>query len=142
MCATPNNSHMKQLNKAENITFLLGAMLMVVGSGARVFMLPWSPYVFAMGVIAFVLMQLKQKYEGDSFTIRRLRHITVVSDFFFLIAALLMFADMDNLFGLPLLMYVQYVHNNWVVALLVAAVLQLYSTHRIGRELEKEEKKR
>lgn len=117
-------------------------MLMVVGSGARVFMLPWSPYVFAMGVIAFVLMQLKQKYEGDSFTIRRLRHITVVSDFFFLIAALLMFADMDNLFGLPLLMYVQYIHNNWVVALLVAAVLQLYSTHRIGRELEKEEKKR
>ncbi len=133
---------MKQLNKAENIIFLAGAVLMVVGSGARVFMLPWSPYVFAMGVIAFVLMQLKQKYEGDNFTIRRLRHITVVSDFFFLIAAVLMFADMDNLFGLPLLMYVQYVHNNWVVALLVAAVLQLYSTHRIGREIEKEEKKR
>ncbi len=133
---------MKQLNKAENIIFLLGAVLMVVGSGARVFALPWSPYVFAMGAIAFVLMQLKQKYEGDNFTIRRLRHITVVSDFFFLLAALLMFADLDNLFGLPLLFYVQYVHNNWVVALLVAAVLQLYSTHRIGRELEKEEKKR
>ncbi len=133
---------MKQLNKAENIIFLLGAVLMVVGSGARVFALPWSPYVFAMGAIAFVLMQLKQKYEGDNFTIRRLRHITVVSDFFFLIAAVLMFADLDNLFGLPLLFYVQYVHNNWVVALLVAAVLQLYSTHRIGRELEKEEKKR
>ena len=133
---------MKQLNKTENIIFLLGAVLMVVGSGARVFALPWSPYVFAMGVIAFVLMQLKQKYEGDSLTIRRLRNITVVSDFFFLLAALLMFADMNNLFGLPLLFYVQYVHNNWVVALLVAAVLQLYSTHRIGRELEKEEKKR
>lgn len=142
MRANPNNNLMKQLNKAENIIFLFGAVLMVVGSGARVFMLTWSPYVFAMGVIAFVLMQLKQKYEGDNFTIRRLRHITVVSDFFFLIAAVLMFADMDNLFGLPLLMYVQYVHNNWVVALLVAAVLQLYSTHRIGRELEKEGKKR
>ncbi len=133
---------MKQLNKTENIIFLLGAVLMVVGSGARVFALAWSPYVFAMGAIAFVLMQLKQKYEGDSLTIRRLRNITVVSDFFFLLAALLMFADLDNLFGLPLLFYVQYVHNNWVVALLVAAVLQLYSTHRIGRELEKEEKKR
>ena len=142
MRANPNNNLMKQLNKAENIIFLFGAVLMVVGSGARVFMLPWSPYVFAMGVIAFVLMQLKQKYEGDSLTIHRLRNITVVSDFFFLLAALLMFADMNNLFGLPLLFYVQYVHNNWVVALLVAAVLQLYSTHRIGRELEKEEKKR
>lgn len=141
-CSQRNNKLMKQLNKAENIIFLLGAMLMVVGSGARVFMIPWSPYVFAMGAIAFVLMQLKQKYEGDSFTIRRLRHIMMVSDFFFLITAVLMFADMDNLFGLPLLFYVQYVHNNWVVALLVAAVLQLYSTHRIGRELEKEGKKR
>ena len=142
MHSTRNNNLMKQLNKTENIVFLLGAVLMVVGSGARVFALPWSPYVFAMGVIAFVLMQLKQKYEGDSLTIRRLRNITVVSDFFFLLAALLMFADMNNLFELPLLFYVQYVHNNWVVALLVAAVLQLYSTHRIGRELEKEEKKR
>ncbi len=142
MSVNPNNNQMKQLNKAESIIFLFGAILMVAGSGARIFALSWSPYVFAMGVIAFVLMQLKQQYEGDNITIRRLRHIVVVSDFFFLISALLMFADMDNLFGLPYLFYVQYVHNNWVVALLVAAVLQIYTTHRLGNELEKEAKKR
>ena len=33
--------------------------------------------------------------------------------------------------------YVKYIHNNWVVTLLVAAVLQLYSTHRISSELQK-----
>ena len=37
--------------------------------------------------------------------------------------------------------YLQYVRNNWVVTLLVAAILQLYSTHRISRELDKEAKK-
>ncbi len=142
MSVNHSNKQMKQLNRAENITFLCGAVLMVVGSGANIFALEWAPYVFAMGVIAFVLMQLKQQYEGDNLTIRRLRRITVASDFFFLLAAVLMFAGKGNMFGLPYLFYVQYVHNNWVVALLVAAVLQLYSTHRIGRELDKEAKKR
>jgi len=131
---------MKQLNKTENIIFLLGAILMVVGSAACVFATPWSPYVFTMGALAFVLMQLKQGYDGESIVIRRLRNIIVVSDFCFLLTALLMFANQDNLFGFPFMFYVQYIHNNWVIALLVAAVLQLYATHRISHELDKEAK--
>ena len=38
--------------------------------------------------------------------------------------------------------YLTYIHNNWVVLLLVAAMLELYSTHRISNELDKEAKKR
>lgn len=131
---------MKQLNKAENVIFLLGAVLMVIGSGANVFLQPWAPYVFAAGVVAFVLMQLKQRYEGTNFTIRRLRHIMIVSDFFFVTAAVLMFANMNNLFGFGAIFYVEYIMNKWVVALLVAAILQLYSTQRISHELAKEAK--
>lgn len=115
--------------------------MMVVGSAACVFATPWSPYVFAMGALAFVLMQLKQGYDGDNFVIRRLRNIVVVSDFCFLLTAVLMFANQNNLFGLPFMFYVKYIHNNWVIALLVAAILQLYSTHRISHELDKEAKK-
>lgn len=114
---------------------------MVVGSGAYVFGCAWASYVFTMGVLAFVLMQLKQTYEGDNIVIRRLRNIVIMSDAFFLLSALLMFANMDNLFGLPFMFYVQYVQNNWVIALLVAAILQLYSSHRIGHELDKEAQK-
>jgi len=132
---------MRQLNKIENIIFLLGAIFMVMGSGAYVFAFKWAPYVFAMGAFAFVLMQLKQGYDGCNTTIRRLRNITIMSDFFFLIAAVLMFANEDNLFDLPIMFYAQYIHNNWVIALLIAAILQLYSTHRIGHELNKEAKK-
>ena len=132
---------MKQLNKTESIIFLDGGMMMVVGSGAYLFMLGWAPYVFAVGALAFVLMQLKQTYDGDNLTIRRLRRIMVVSDVMFLLAALLMFANMGNFMGLHLWDYLNYIHNNWVVALLVAAILQLYSTHRISHELDKEAKK-
>ena len=132
---------MRQLNKIESIIFLCGGALMVVGSAACVFVQPWAAYVFAVGALAFVLMQLKQRYDGPNLTIRRLRRIVVVSDVFFLLAALLMFANRGNFMGLWWWDYINYIHNNWVIVLLVAAILQLYSTHRISHELEKEAKK-
>lgn len=132
---------MKQLNRIDNAIFLAGAVLMVVGSAANIFMATWAPYVFATGSLAFVLMQLKQRYEGRNITIRRLRHIMIVSDMLFLVSALLMFANQRNIFGLDALTYLKYIHNNWVVTLLVAAILQLYTTHRISSELEKEAEK-
>jgi hypothetical protein len=132
---------MKELNFTENIIFLFGAVLMVAGSAANIFVQPWAPYTFAAGALAFAAMQMKQRYEGKSFVIRRLRRIVIVSDVFFLLSALLMFANQANFFGLDFLLYIKYVHNNWVITLLVAAILQLYATHRISNELEKEAKK-
>lgn len=114
---------------------------MVIGSGANIFMLRWASYVFAMGALAFVLMQFKQSYDGSNIVIRRLRRIMITSDVFFLLSAILMFANQSNFLGLNILTYVKYVHNNWVITLLVAAILQLYSTHRISHELDKEAKK-
>lgn len=112
---------------------------MVVGSAANVFAKLWAPYVYAVGALAFVLMQLKQDYEGTNPTIHRLRGIVVVSDICFLVSAFLMFANQDNMLGLAWEHYVQYVHNNWVIALLVAAILQLYTSYRIDHELKKEQ---
>lgn len=132
---------MKQLNNIENAIFLIGAVLMVVGSGASILMTVWAPYVFTAGALAFVLMQLKQRYEGRNITIIRLRRMMILSDVFFLMSAMLMFANQSNFLGLDLLTYLKYIHNNWVVTLLVAAILQLYSTHRISNELDKEAKK-
>ena len=126
---------MKELNNIENMILLIGAVMMVVGSGANLFMQTWAPWVFAMGVIAFVLMQLKQRYEGSNIVVRRLRRMVIMSDMLLLLSALLMFANMGNLFGLDALTYIKYAHNNWVVVLLVAAMLQLYTSHRISKEL-------
>jgi hypothetical protein len=131
---------MKQLSKWEAYVMLVGGLLMVVGAGANVLFCSWAPYVFAPGSLLFVAMQLRQRYEGKDFTIRRLRRIQIISDFLFLVAGLLMLANQKNFLGLDQLSYIRYVHNNWVVVLLVAAVLQLYTSHRIANELEKDTK--
>lgn len=132
---------MKQLNNWQNAIFLTGALLMVVGAGAS---LPgWSaaPYLFALGALGFTSMQMLQRYEGQNFVIRRLRRIMLLSDVLFLVSALLMFASQGNVLHLSHITYLQYVYNKWVVTLLIAAILQLYTTHRISHELEKEVKK-
>jgi len=131
---------MRQLSKWEAYVMLLGGLLMVVGAGANVLFCSWAPYVFAPGSLLFVAMQLRQRYEGRDFTIRRLRRIQIISDVLFLFAGLLMIANQSNFLPIDQLSYIKYVHNNWVVVLLVAAVLQLYTSHRIANELEKDTK--
>ena len=134
---------MRQLNKWQNVVFTIGAILMVTGAVASILRWEVAPWLFAIGAIAFVAMQMQQTYEGRNLTIRRLRKIMTISDILLLFTALLMFvSQMPWLGGLDWLTYVNYVHNNWVVTLLLAAILQLYTTYRISSELEKEAKKR
>ena len=132
---------MRELNKLQTAIFLFGGILMAIGAGTT--LLGWgsAPYIFAIGAVCFSSMQMLQRYEGQNFTIRRLRRMMLISDVLFLVAALLMFASKGNYFGLSYITYIEYVYNKWVIVLLIAALLQLYSMHRIGSELEKEAKK-
>lgn len=132
---------MRQLNKVQTAIFLLGALLMVIGAGTSVLAWGSAAYVFSVGALGFASMQMLQRYEGGNFVIRRLRRIQLVSDVFFLLSGLLMIANKGNFLGLSYITYIEYVYNKWVITLLIAALLQLYSTHRIGIELEKEAKK-
>ena len=133
---------MRQLSKTETIILLVGGLLMVVGAGGSMFLQSWAAYIFAPGALMFAAMQMRQTYDGNNFTVRRLRRILLTSDVLFLLAGLLMLANQSNFFGINLLLYIKYVHNNWIIVLLVAAILQLYASHRIANELEKEAKKR
>ena len=132
---------MRELNKLQTAIFLFGGILMAVGAGTT--LLGWgsAPYIFAIGALGFSSMQMQQRYEGQNFTIRRLRRMMLLSDVLFLVAALLMFASKGNFLGLSYITYIEYVYNKWAIVLLIAALLQLYSMHRIGSELEKEAKK-
>lgn len=132
---------MKKLNSLQNAVFLLGAVLMVVGAGTSLLAWQSAPYIYALGAVCFTSMQMLQRYDGNNFVIRRLRRMMLISDFLFLLSALLMFANIANIFGLSQIAYAQYVYNKWVITLLIAAILQLYSMHRIDQELAKEAKK-
>ncbi len=129
---------MRQLSKWQNVAFLVGAVLMVVGAGTSILQWGGAPYVFAVGAVCFASMQMQQRYDGPNVTIRRLRRMMLLSDVLFLVSALLMFASQRNYFGIDHITYIEYVYNKWVITLLIAAILQLYTTHRIASELAKE----
>lgn len=134
---------MRQLNKWQTIVFMLGGMGMVVGAGmfALQFAQQWACWIFLAGALAFASMQWLQRYEGTSITIRRLRRMQVLAGVFFIITGVLMvdfvhmfmrtwFSDMQT--------YIQYAYNKWVFTLLIAVVLEVYSMHRLSKELSRE----
>lgn len=132
---------MKQLNNWQNAIFIVGSLLMLAGPVLSILKWMYFPYIYAIGAIGYVSMQMLQRYEGSDLTIRRLRRIMLLSDILLLFVAVLMFASQGNALGLDWIYYLNYVHNNWIVVLLIAAALQLYTSFRIGSELEKEAKK-
>ncbi|MBQ8047539.1 MAG: hypothetical protein IJ196_06420 [Prevotella sp.] len=138
---------MKQLNKTQTVIFMLGGLLMVIGAGAYALLFnpKASAWIFLIGAILFTLMQAMQIYEGQSLVIKRLKRIQSLANICFIIAALLMVNDAFQLL-LPLfkgnyITYVDYLLNKWVILLLIAAILELYTTHRISSELEKDKKR-
>ena len=128
---------MRQLSAWQTAVFVVGAVLMTVGAGCTLLCPQLAPWLFAVGALCYTAMQIQQRYDGRNITLRRLRRMLLMSDLLFLFSALLMLAQFTGWPRLPWLIYVQYVHNNWVITLLIAALLQLYATHRIDRELKK-----
>ena len=133
---------MKKLNKFQSVLFLLGGVLMVIGAGS--FALMWQQpivcWIYLIGSILFTVMQSMQTYNGNNFVLKRLKRIQSVADICFILSALLM-VDTAYLFFRPIftdfLTYTQYVYNTWVVLLLIAAFLELYTTYRIDSEMKK-----
>ena len=127
---------MKQLNRFQSILFLAGGTMMVIGAGCFAFgfiypaLLQVVCWVFLLGAILFSLMQNLQAYEGRNLAVRRLKSIQQFAGLFFILAGISMIDTVYQIFT--------YIYNKWVLLLLVAAVLELYTTHRIASELKKE----
>ncbi len=134
---------MKQLSRTQNIIFRVGGVLMVVGAGCFAFM--WQQevmcWIYLAGAVMFATMQMMQTYEGNNITVRRLKKIMTTADIFFVLSGILMvdnaYRFMQQVFT-NYVAYFQYVFNKWVLLLLVAAVLEIYTMHRISAELSKE----
>lgn len=103
----------------------VGAVLLLVGAMLQITRWELSPYIYTLGAVMFAYVQVMSRYEGKNLIVRRLRRQQVLG------AVLLVFAGV--------LMLVTR-HNEWILCLSVAAVLQLYTAFRIPSELEKEHK--
>ena len=136
---------MKQLSKFQSILFVLGGILMVIGVGCFVFMFKQQivSWLFLVGTLLFATMQMMQEYKGNNMTISRLKNIMTIADLVFIFSGILM---VDNVYGFirPAFSnandYVSYLYNKWVVLLLIAAILEIYTMHRIEWEIKKEKK--
>lgn len=141
-----NKNDFRQLNRTQSVLFLVGGIMMVVSMGFYVFMLyrQIAGAVFLTGAVLFSVMQCMQTYSGTSITIRRLKSIMTMANLCFVLAGVLMI-DTANHFLRPMfsdqINYIQYVYNKWIILLMIAVVLEVYTTHRISYELKKEEKK-
>ena len=139
---------MKQLSKIQSAIFIAGGILMVVGAGCFAFgfvypqMMLITCWVFLLGTVMFSVIQAMQFYEGTSMVIHRLKRIQGIADLFFVLSGISMvdtvYAFARNWFS-NYETYITYLYNKWVLFLLIAAILELYTTHRISHELKKEE---
>ena len=122
---------------------------MVIGAGCFAFgymiypqLTLYTSWLFLLGTVAFSVMQSMQLYEGSSQVVYRLKRIQAVADIFFVLSGISMvdtvYAFARNWFS-NYETYITYFYNKWVVFLLVAALIELYTTHRISHELKKEE---
>lgn len=143
---------MNNLSKLQCVFLAIGALMMV--AGAIVYVAIDSlhvlfSFIFLIGACLYTAMQCQQTYNGNNIAIRRLRRQMVIGDLFLILAGLLMVENSYN-FLLPsfikylrqgLNSYLIFVVNKWIIALLIGALLQMYSVLRISNELEKEAKK-
>ena len=121
---------MKELNKWQNALFQIGAVLMLAGAAAHIFAPLISFYLYSIGVLFYALMRLKTEYMGRSIVLIRLRRQQLLATVCFVLTMVLM-SMQDLRYGISR-------HNEWVVSLTVACVLELYTSWRIPQELEKE----
>lgn len=127
---------MKQLTPFQNLLFQLGGILLV--AGAIMPMVPvvrdYAAIVFSAGALLFGSMQLLQRYDGRNITILRLRRQQILGAFFLMIAAALLVMKHYHVGPIPIR------GDEWKIALIVAAIVELYTAFRIPAELEKETK--
>lgn len=121
---------MKELNSWQNFLFRTGAILMLAGAGMHMFAPMVSLYIYGIGVGFFSIMRLRTEYLGRNIIIIRLRRQQLLAAACFLITAILMsMQDMNYGFAQ---------RNEWVVALIIGCILELYTSWRIPQELSKE----
>lgn len=133
---------MRQLSSLQLIIMNTGALLILASLLGRLFLPIFPPLaypvVYLAGAMAFGCMQMLQRYEGPSLTIRRLRTIQVTADILLIATGFFMLLPHMGIYHIPILNITTW-RNEWLVLLVVAAILETYSLFRLMYELEKKQ---
>lgn len=124
---------MRKLNRLQNFVYMTGAVLVLLGAAFFPIGKEWAFYIYTVGAFCFSAMQLYAAYEGDNWTIRRLRRQQIIGSLCLMLTAVAMAMNVFH-FG-----FAQ--RNEWMVMLTVACVFEVYTAFRIPAEMEKERNK-
>ncbi len=102
---------------------MTGAGLLLVGAMLQITRWELAPVLYTIGAVLFAYVQVMSRYEGKNLIVRRLRRQQILAAVLLVFAGVLMFVTR---------------HNEWVLCLTIAAILELYTAFRIPSELEKE----
>ncbi len=112
------------MSKSYHIISMVGAALLLIGAVLQITRWELAPYLYTLGAVMFGYVQvMENRYDGKNFIIKRLRKQQIFGAVALVFTGVLMFTMK---------------HNEWVVCLSIAAVLELYTAFRIPQELEKE----
>ena len=103
--------------------YFLGAVALLFGAVARMFLPEYYAYIYIIGASLFAVMQFLLRPRGCSVTLRRLVVQQQLAGLLFVAAGVLMFT---------------HIRNEWMVLLTCGALVELYTAYRIPQEQEKE----
>lgn len=106
------------------VFFALGAVMVLAGAASFITGWPLSPYIYTVGATLVAFAQINSPSKSKSTGVKRLRAQQIFGALLLVFAGALMF----------------FTHGNeWIVALTIAAILELYTSLRIPQEEAKEE---
>ncbi len=106
---------------------VIGAVLLLIGALLQITRLEWAPYLYLLGAIMFSYVQVMSGgYDGKNIVLKRLRGQQIVGAILLVVAGVMM---------------IVWHRNEWVIALTIAAVLELYTAFRIPQEEERGKKR-
>lgn len=108
--------------KAIKFLYYLGAIALLFGAVARMFLPEYHAYIYTAGAVLFAVMQFLLRPRNSGVTLRRLVMQQQLAGLLFIAAGVLMFT---------------HTRNEWMVLLTCGALVELYTAYRIPQELEK-----
>lgn len=103
--------------------YFLGAIALLFGAAARMFLPEYYSYIYIIGAVVFAVMQFLLRPRNQSVAVRRLVMQQQLAGLLFIAAGVLMFT---------------HTHNEWMVILTCGAIVELYTAYRIPQETDKQ----
>lgn len=111
------------MKKELNILFICGMVFALIGAAVYVTHWEYAPYMYIIGSVTAAIAQIFAQPHVENVTLKRLYRQQMFGALFLVAAGILML----------------YSHGNeWIVCLLIGAIIELYTAFRIPQEEKKQ----